>query len=59
MQKVLSLLSFYDKLKSSKIDNKKTLDEKKSKILFTQQQILKLCLESKKVIDRMEEKDNI
>ncbi|MCX8147198.1 MAG: hypothetical protein N3D84_01890 [Candidatus Woesearchaeota archaeon] len=57
MQKVRALLDFYEKLKKTSSKSDKEKEDIISKKSFTQSQILKLCIESKKIIKKMEEED--
>lgn len=56
MQRAMALVDYYNGLSGRKITSEEELKDVKSKMLFTQKQVLKLCLESKKIIKDMEPK---
>jgi len=56
IEKVAALIAYYEDLKSRGISSEYDLDDVRSKLLFTQKEILKLCLESKKTIKDLKEK---
>lgn len=56
IQKSLALIDYYDDLSSRKISDVEEMEGIKSKMAFTQKEILKLCLESKKMIKDIEQK---
>lgn len=57
IQKLSAVLDFYNDLKGRKISSKKELDDSKQKMDFAKKQMLKLCLESKKLIKESEKED--
>lgn len=57
MQKALVLVDYYNDLCGRKIASEEELREVGSKMAFTQKQILRLCLESKKIIKDAESKN--
>ena|SRR3989344_4971229 len=56
IQKSLALIDYYDDLGRRKISGREEMESIKSKMAFTQKEILKLCLESKKIIKDIEQK---
>lgn len=50
MQKAMALVDYYNSLGEREISGEGELKEVKSKMMFTQKEILRLCLESKKII---------
>lgn len=50
MQKAMALVDYYSSLGGREISGDGELREVKSKMIFTQKEILRLCLESKKII---------
>lgn len=57
MQKTIALVDYYNDIGERKITSEEQLKEVKSKMEFTQKQILRLCLESKKIIKDVELKN--
>lgn len=57
MQKTIALIDYYNNLGDRKITSEEQLKEVKSKMEFTQKQILRICLESKKIIKDVEMKN--
>lgn len=59
VQKLSAVLDFYDSLKKRKITDGKELEDTRLKMDFAKKQMLKLCIESKKIIKEREEKHAI
>ena len=57
MQKSTALADYYDDLGGRKISTEEELKDVRSKMMFTQKEMLKLCLESKKIVKDMEQKN--
>ena len=56
-QKISAVLDFYDDLGRRKIHDKKELKDVKLKIEFAKKQIMKLCMDSKQIINEAEQED--
>ncbi|MCX6707859.1 MAG: hypothetical protein NT001_07040 [Candidatus Woesearchaeota archaeon] len=56
VQKLSAVLDFYEDLKSRKISNEKDCDDAHQKRDFAKKQMLKLCIEGKKIIKDAENK---
>lgn len=54
VQRSLALIDYYEELSRTRISGDEQLKDVKSKMEFTQKQILKLCLEIKKVTKEKE-----
>lgn len=59
IQKLSAVLDFYDSLKKRKITNEKELGDTRLKMDFAKKQMLKLCIEGKKIIKEREMKDRV
>jgi len=58
-QKLSAMLDFYNDLSKRKIAGEKELKDSKIKLEFAKKQMLKLCMEGKKIIKETEHKDMI
>lgn len=54
MRKASALVDYYNDLTGKRISDEEQLKQAKSRIVFTQKEILRLCLESKKTVKDIE-----
>ncbi|MBU0535575.1 MAG: hypothetical protein KKE20_01315 [Nanoarchaeota archaeon] len=59
IQKVSAVLDFYDDLCKRSIHDEKELKDVKLKMDFAKKQMLKLCMESKKIIKSAEKQETV
>ena len=50
VEKITALSDYYENLKKRKIGSEEELKDVKAKIVFSQKQMIKMCLESKKIL---------
>jgi len=59
VQKISAVLDFYEALKNRKAGNERDLRDSRQKMEFAKKQILKLCIEGKKIIKDAENKERL
>lgn len=59
VKRIACLLEFHEALKLSRLTNKKEADEVKHRMTSSEDEIVKLCMESKSIIKNMQSKQKI
>lgn len=59
VQKLSAVLDFYEDIKARKITGEKDLQDARQKMEFAKKQMLKLCIEGKKIIKETEHKERV